>query len=131
MPAPQPGGDYFNLEINCCGQLHLGSGGARQERRLVEPALASDVEIVRSLSGSTKEPGPADDRWWIAVRLPFRVLSEFMGKPVAPTPEQPWRANFYRCGGETDPQYASWSPIGTPKPDFHAPDDFGELVFGS
>ena len=39
------------------------------------------------------------------------------------------RANFYKCGDKTaHPHYLSWSPIDTPKPDFHRPDFFGELL---
>jgi len=40
-----------------------------------------------------------------------------------------WRANFYRCGGKTDTQYACWNPIGCEKPDFHRPEFFGDLTF--
>ena len=39
------------------------------------------------------------------------------------------RANFYKCGDKTaHPHYLSWSPIDTPKPDFHRPEFFGELI---
>ncbi|HOX40382.1 MAG TPA: carbohydrate-binding family 9-like protein [Candidatus Brocadiia bacterium] len=41
-----------------------------------------------------------------------------------------WLANFYRCGGVTDPQYGTWSPVAAPKPDYHRPECFGRLTFG-
>jgi len=40
------------------------------------------------------------------------------------------RANFYKCGDDQKTtHYLSWSPIGTEKPAFHAPDYFGTLYF--
>lgn len=45
-------------------------------------------------------------------------------------PKHPWRANFYRIEGETEPRfYAAWSPTFSPKPNFHVPAAFGTLEF--
>jgi hypothetical protein len=45
-------------------------------------------------------------------------------------PNHPWRANFYRIEGQTEPRfYSAWSPTFTPKPSFHVPAAFGKLVF--
>ena len=36
---------------------------------------------------------------------------------------------FYKCGDKTaHPHFLSWNPVGTPAPDFHRPDFFGELI---
>jgi alpha-galactosidase len=45
-------------------------------------------------------------------------------------PQKPWRANFFRVEGRTEPRfYAAWSPTMTPEPNFHVPAAFGHLVF--
>lgn len=42
----------------------------------------------------------------------------------------PWRVNFYRIEGDTEPRfYSAWSPTYTPKPSFHVPSAFGRLLF--
>ena len=127
--APEDPGNYFNLEINCCGTIHLGYGPDRDHRRLASAKLAQRIEVFHSVGGPTKDELPEDDGWVLRVGLPLDALSEFIGASVAAAPGIRWRANFYRCGGVTDPQYACWSPVGTPGPDFHRPEYFGALEF--
>ncbi len=44
--------------------------------------------------------------------------------------KQSWRANFFRIEGSAEPRfYSTWSPTYSPKPDFHVPGAFGNLVF--
>jgi len=127
---PQSGPDYFNLEINCCGVMHLGFGPDRKNRRLIEPGIAAKIEIAHSVAGPTKQESPDDEAWWIAAKVPLDVLGELAGRTVRPQRGTAWRGNFYRCGGKTDVQFACWNPIDTPKPDFHRPEYFGEITFG-
>ncbi len=127
--VPEDPESYFNLEVNCCGTLHLGHGKGRQERRLIGPELAARITLAHSVPGPTKEESPADDGWVLEVGLPFDVLGEFIGRAVSVGPGTKWRGNFYRCGGATDPQHSCWSPVGTPSPDFHRPEYFGRLEF--
>lgn len=43
---------------------------------------------------------------------------------------KPWRVNFYRVEGPTEPRfYSAWQPTGTAVPNFHVPEAFGRLVF--
>ena len=45
-------------------------------------------------------------------------------------PAVEWHVNFYRVEGAKEPRfYAAWRPTGTPVPNFHVPEAFGELVF--
>ena len=38
------------------------------------------------------------------------------------------RANFYKCGDDTAyPHYGMWRPFQSDKPDFHRPEEFGEI----
>jgi len=126
---PSGGGEYFNLEINCCGCMHLGWGAGRPGRRLVGPELARRVRIATSVASATKDASDDDRGWWVAVSLPFAALSEFAGRRIEPGPGEAWRANLYRCGGQIDDQYACWSPIDWPRPDYHRPEFFGTLLF--
>ena len=122
-------GSYFNLEFNCCGTLHLGYGPGREGRRHITPELAGRIRVSTSVPGPTKEESTSDRGWSLAAAFPLDVLSAFAEQTICVEPGTVWRANFYRCGGVTDPQYACWAPISTPRPDFHRPEYFGRLVF--
>jgi hypothetical protein len=126
---PPVGPDYFNLEINCCGQKHMGFGRDRFTRKLITPELVARLRIETSVRGPTKEESPSDRSWWVAAAIPFDMLSEFTARPVRPSGGTVWLGNFYRCGGKTDRQFACWNPIVSPKPDFHRPECFGTLIF--
>ena len=123
---------YFNLEINCCGNFLLGWGKNVKEisANFVDPELSTAyLKIAASEPGPTKQESAKDDGWWVAVEIPFELLSKLSGRQIKPTDGTIWRANFYRCGGKTDPQYACWNWVDTPSPDYHRPEFFGELVF--
>jgi len=62
--------------------------------------------------------------WTAELAIPMKA---FTGKFDA---KHPWRVNFYRIEGESEPRfYSAWSPTKTPKPSFHVPSAFGTLVF--
>ncbi|HUT61594.1 MAG TPA: carbohydrate-binding family 9-like protein [Phycisphaerae bacterium] len=121
--------DYFNVEFNCCG-TRLGKWGSqRHGRKDITPAQAERIEVATSVPGPTKADSPNDDGWWLAVKLPLDLLSEFTGVRVRPASGTRWRGNFYRCGGRSDPQLACWNIIEWARPDYHRPEFFGEIVF--
>ena len=64
-------------------------------------------------------------RVWIGeLALPMKCLTPKFD------PKHPWRANFFRVEGESEPRfYAAWSPTRTEKPNFHVPSAFGTLIF--
>ncbi len=129
MPNPGRDDGYFNLEANCCGTVHLGFGRQREHRRLASPAVLEAISVVTSIPTPTREETPGDDGWWLAAAIPFAAIAELAGVEVAPGSGAVWRANLYRCGGKTDPQYACWNRIEWAKPDFHRPESFGKLTF--
>ena len=132
QPIPQVDQRYFNLEINCCGNFFLGWGKNVQEisSHFVDPELSSKyLKIAASVAGPTKQESPEDNGWSVVVEIPFELLSWLSGRKIQPTSGTIWRANFYRCGGKMDPQYACWNRVDTPSPDYHCPEFFGELVF--
>lgn len=63
-------------------------------------------------------------KWTAELMIPMTSLTPHFD------PSKPWRANFYRIEGESEPRfYAAWSPTYTPQPSFHQPDFFGHLRF--
>ena len=132
MPNPDNDDRYFNAEFNCIGAFLFGWGRNLQENCFppVEPEITTrHLEISASVPGPVKEESTQDDGWWVAARIPFELISELSGSRVQPASGTKWRANFYRCGGKTNIQYACWNWIDTPKPDYHRPEFFGEIVF--
>ena len=131
---PQPDGDnrYFNLEINCCGTFLLGWGKNIQEicAGFVDPELSTKyLKIAASVEGPKKEESPQDNGWWVTATIPFELISDLSGRKIQPINGTSWLANFYRCGGKTNQQYACWNWIDYPLPDYHRPEFFGEIVF--
>jgi len=64
---------------------------------------------------------------WVAeMAIPIRALTpQFNPKAV-------WRANFFRVEGKQEPRgYYAWQPTHTPQPNFHVPEAFGRMRFGS
>ncbi|MDY7009218.1 MAG: carbohydrate-binding family 9-like protein, partial [Planctomycetota bacterium] len=98
-----------------------------------QPSSSGDSSLVGvgmdvcTLIVSTSSSG--DDGWWLAAAIPFAVISQIAGRKIAPKSGTHWRANFYRCGGKTDPQAACWNPIDLPEQDYHRPEFFGNLSF--
>ena len=126
-PWPDDTPDYFNCEINCCGAIHFGFGPDRYNRRLISPALAEDILVLSTIAGDAKKEFQDDSGWKVYVRLPRKTLSALCGRSVGFSGM--WRGNFHRCGGRTEPQFACWNPIDSPNPDYHRPEQFGELMF--
>ncbi|MFH0807555.1 MAG: carbohydrate-binding family 9-like protein [Elusimicrobiota bacterium] len=125
-----PGGNkYFNLETNCCGTIHLAYGPDRHHRKLAGEKLAVKIKIYKTMKGKTKKESPGDKDWILEMRVPFSMLEELTGVKMNNLSGKIWKANFYRCGGKTNPQYACWSLIKTETPDFHRPEYFGEITF--
>lgn len=119
------GAPYYNFEINALGKVLACSGPERHNRT---PRQAEEMEQI--LRFTQMEGGPLEQEgihtWRVGVVIPFRLLGidpERLPRSI--------RANFYKCGDKTaHPHFLSWSPVETPKPDFHRPEFFGELILG-
>ena len=118
-------GNYYNFEINALGKVLACKGPERHNRT---PRPAEEMEQI--LRFTQMEGGPLEQEgihtWRVGVVIPFRLLGidpERLPRSI--------RANFYKCGDKTaHPHFLSWSPVETPKPDFHRPEFFGELILG-
>jgi len=128
-PNLQKHAHYFNIEVNACRTMLLGWGPAIHAQRIhITPELAREVTIVSSVAGATKEESPQDNGWWLAARVPFATLEKLCGEEIRVAKGTVWKANAYRCGGQTDGQFASWAWVDGPV-DFHRPQSFGEVKF--
>ena len=122
--APREDGLYYNLECTCTGKMYLCRGEGRHGREpLSEAAYAA---VLRRPSLGTAPFGLREEptAWELALDIPASTfgLESFTGLRA--------RGNFYKCGDRLPvPHYLSWAPIATPKPDFHRPEYFEELIF--
>ena len=66
----------------------------------------------------------AKKTWTAELAIPMKCLDARFDPAIA------WHVNFYRVEGAKEPRfYSAWRPTGTPVPNFHVPEAFGELVF--
>ena len=117
-------GTYYNFELTCIGSLLSSKRKSRLDSVLREK---EDVARVIRHSSLTHEETEISDRifsWTVAMLIPYDLIGiDRDNVPVSV------RGNFYKCGDLTaHPHFLSWNPIGTPKPDFHRPEYFGELI---
>ena len=62
--------------------------------------------------------------WTAELAVPMKSLTQHFD------PAEPWRANFYRVEGKTEPRrYMAWQATNTADPNFHVPEKFGTLIF--
>ena len=88
------------------------------------------IVIKSSLEEDVEEEYEGPLTWHIEYKLPHSFLLNYLPYEQ-PGPGVKWRANFYKCADETShPHWASWSPIGE-ELNFHCPEHFGVLEFGT
>jgi hypothetical protein len=129
-PSGVLGSSYVNLEVNCCGTLHLAYGAGRDNRQFISVEAASLIQCKSSLNLAMNSPlkneSENDKEWTIEIALPFSAIELLTGEKVN---KDKWYGNFYRCGGRTEPQYAVWNNIDVVEPDYHRPEHFAEISF--
>jgi len=125
-PSGKLGSSYVNLEVNCCGTMHIAFGADRNCRRYMNQDIAKTIQCQTSISSLQKKENNQDRQWTVDICLPFAAIEKLTGEKVN---TKKWFANFYRCGGRIEPQYATWQNIPIAIPDFHRPEFFGELIF--
>jgi hypothetical protein len=126
-PNPAKPLNYYNFEMNCAGTYLMGTHcdwGEGYRDRSQEIGLT----VATTVPGPVKKESLQDDGWQLVARIPWAHF-ERDAVHLPPKSGDVWRANFYRIGGRTEKQCATWSPITNPKPQFHLPQYFGEIVF--
>ena len=125
-PNPSKVSNYYNFEMNAIGTMLNGchtdwwTGPLRWD--------VTGVLLGHSVKGDRKEEDPADESWTMEVAIPLEHF-ERDAAHVPPKDGDVWRLNLNRCGGVTNPQYSTWSPISAPQPAFHLPEQFGYVAF--
>lgn len=90
----------------------------------LQPTADGRITDWEYRSGMTVASRVEPERVVIAMRIPWDAFGRI------PKPGEVWRANFFRCVGSGDTRgYLAWQPTLTPKPNFHVPERFGELLF--
>ena len=118
---------YFNAEVNCIGTPHLAYGPDRNTRTLSTPQQAASLNVEPQIKATSKIETPYDESWSVDFEINLEMIQSWSGEELSLSDY--WWANFFRCGGNIEPQYASWNPIITENPDYHRPDQFGKLIF--
>ena len=115
--------EYWNFEFNCIGTANVSHREKRENpTRLTDQEIAM-IERYASCGNRPFEEMEGVFAWNLTVKIPFKLV----GLDKDNLPEY-LLANFYKCGSKTGlPHYLSWSPIDTPKPDFHRPEFFGKM----
>lgn len=121
---PVPGGEYWNFEFNCIGTVNASH---RKER--AHPTRLTDDEIARIRRFASCGERPFRElegifTWNLLIVIPLDLIGvEYTGEALK------LRGNFYKCASAaSQPHYLSWNPIETPKPDFHRPEFFGNII---
>lgn len=130
QPAPEKSSLYFNIETNCGGTMLFNSQTGRLENTLTIPQeQASLLEVAASMPLTVDPEIPEPLVWTLEYRVPLSVLEKH-AEVVRPAPGVAWRANFFKCAvNNSHVHYGCWSPVGTPRPDYHQPQYFGTLTF--
>jgi hypothetical protein len=125
--SPEGNDFYYNFECNCATKLLLHGGPAGGERPTASEEVLKSVKRWSSLGAEPFEERVGECTWEVALVIPASAIfrhdiTDLNGKTM--------RANFYKCGDKLQtPHFLSWAPIDLPKPKFHCPEFFGELMF--
>ena len=123
--SPAADGLYYNIECNCAGTLLLGVGEGRNNRQLAASEITKLIDRWATLGRTPFDTRNQPAQWELALYIPYAV---FFRHNITNLDGLTLRGNFYKCGDNLPvPHFISWSPIGTPQPDFHCPQYFGEL----
>ena len=121
---PKKDGEYWNFEFNCIGAVNSSH---RRERK--NKTALTDAELARIHRYASCGTRPFRElegifTWNLLVAIPLDLMGiEYKGAPIE------MKGNFYKCAAATSaPHYLSWNPMGGERPDFHRPQDFGDIT---
>ncbi|MBQ8638606.1 MAG: hypothetical protein IJ468_05505 [Lachnospiraceae bacterium] len=116
---PQNCDRYFNFEVNANGTMYVAFRKDRYDYQLL---TEEDVESL-GIKAEVRE-----SEWEVIYTVPFALIEKYI-PGYQFTDGMEIRANFYKCGDETEyPHYGLWNPIDVVEPDFHRPEFFGAVV---
>ena len=101
----------------------------RKESKKLDVDDIKKVEIFSSLPKTIDPEINEPVTWTIEYKIPIAMLEKY-ATVTHPSKGVEWKANFYKIAeNSTNPHYITWSVIELEKPNFHAPQFFGKLVF--
>lgn len=110
--------EYINIECNSKGISLCEFGEGRQNRRLLS-SLVKTRPSVTPFSGSDV----SGEFWGVTVFVSSPFICELYGIPAGEFSPKTFRANFYKCGNDTEtPHFIAFSPVSSPVLGFHNPD---------
>lgn len=128
-PSKSVSKGYFNLEINCGGTALFRFKSPEKGKILIPESEFQKMEIAHSLPKVVEPEIQEPVTWTLEFKLPFKIISPFYDLTLPRSGER-WRANFYKIADESShPHYLTWSEVRYPKPNFHLPHYFGDLMF--
>ncbi len=117
--APEKPVGYINFECNVLGALHCFCGPDRHSRKAV---------VDMGCEQPAAEPFRTETEWGWELLIPLKLLKTIYGKDDF-RPGDRIRGNFYKCGDDTEqPHHGSYTKIDAPRPDFHRPEAFADMV---
>lgn len=125
--SPVADGTYYNLECNAAGTLLLGFGPEREGRERAPQDILDKIDRWSSMGREPFGDIMGERTWQLCLAVPVEAyyrhsLPSFDHLHV--------KGNVYKCGDKLPhPHFMSLFPIDIPKPDFHRPDLFGDVVF--
>lgn len=126
-----PDGDmtFYNYEFSCIGMPNIEHNSI--DRHFCHKAGDRTYDSVITYPSMGRKPFEEKlgaNRWSIIVVIPIGAL--FDDSYTSWNELERARVNFYSCGDRLSLRHLlSWSPVGTPRPQFHAPDYFEQIIF--
>ncbi len=118
--------NYRNFEFNVHGVLLSANHESREESEKQSQQIMSSIVRFTTIRHDYKSQLELSD-WTLYAEIPKDAIGFSSEEKLS---NQSISANFYKCGDKTsEPHYISWNPINLPKPNFHVPQFFGELIF--
>lgn len=115
---------YFNFEFNCIGTIDAARRLDRHTFSHLDDDSLGCIKRVASCGSKPFEEVQGMFTWNLLVVIPLDLIGvDCSNGPVR------MRGNFYKCADMTSvPHFLSWNPVGTPTPDFHRPEYFGDII---
>lgn len=124
-PNPASGESYNMFEMNCIGNALSVCNDKKKpilDNKILPPHIGQRID------GTVNNDADVDKGWVLEVAIRF---ADYPGLFNGATPKNGdmWRVGLNRCGGKINEQFSQWSASQTPQPNFHAPKDFGKIIF--
>eukprot|EP00002_Diphylleia_rotans_P002977 TRINITY_DN1198_c0_g1_i1.p1 TRINITY_DN1198_c0_g1~~TRINITY_DN1198_c0_g1_i1.p1 ORF type:complete len:227 (-),score=45.52 TRINITY_DN1198_c0_g1_i1:2174-2854(-) len=142
---PEHADGYFNLEMNCCGDIlmyyiqdeeRLENGEFRKYQKIESNLLAEIKVTSKTFSESVEQEIAQEKDWHVEYSIPLSLLARIVlqgqetgNRSLVEVLGKEWKGNFYKCAEDnSQPHWASWSKIGDAL-NFHVPQYFGRIHF--